>query len=174
MISTFPSIIRYMSIGARLEELRRSAQMTQQQMADIVGTTKQYVGRLEKGLNQTPNGVFLTGWARHFSVSPRWLSTGEGPRSLTERPSSQAARPDFGKLAASVLVLRHYLDFTGDPPEWISDEVLLETAFEVVEEFGAEVQPGNVFDLTKVLAKRIRGSQDAEGQVRGTRAAAGG
>ncbi|WP_163355750.1 helix-turn-helix domain-containing protein, partial [Escherichia coli] len=58
MISTFQSIIRYMTIGARLEELRKSAQLTQQQMADIVGTTKQYVGRLEKGQNTTPNGVF--------------------------------------------------------------------------------------------------------------------
>lgn len=174
MISPFPSIIRYMTIGARLEELRRSAQLTQQQMADIVGTSKQYVGRLEKGQNQTPNGVFLTEWARHFGVSARWLSSGDGPRSATAGAPSQSERPDFRKLSASVLLLRHYLDFTGDPPEWISDEVLLETAFEVVEEFGAEVQPDNVFDLTKVLAKRIRGSQDAEGQVRGTRAAAGG
>lgn len=174
MISTFPSIIRYMSIGARLEELRKASQLTQQQMADIVGTTKQYVGRLEKGLNQNPNGVFLTGWARHFAVSPRWLSSGEGPKYATERTPSQSARPDFGKLAASVLLLRHYLDFTGEPSEWISDEVLLETAFEVVEEFGAEVRADNVFDLTKVLAKKIRGGADAQGQqVRGTRTAVG-
>lgn len=174
MISTFQSIIRYMSIGARLEELRKTAQLTQQQMADIVGTSKQYVGRLEKGLNQTPNGVFLTEWARYFGVSARWLSSGDGPRNAAGATPSQPERPDFSKLAASVLLLRHYLDFTGDPPEWISDEVLLETAFEVVEEFGAEVRQDNVFDLTKVLAKRIRGAQDAEGQIRGTRAAAGG
>ncbi|WP_102945283.1 helix-turn-helix transcriptional regulator [Stenotrophomonas sp. VV52] len=174
MISPFPSIIRYMTIGARLEELRRTAQLTQQQMADIVGTSKQYVGRLEKGQNQTPNGVFLTEWARHFGVSARWLSSGDGPRNAAVASPSQSERPDFSKMAASVLLLRHYLDFTGDPPEWISDEVLLETAFEVVEEFGAEVRQENVFDLTKVLAKRIRGSQDAEGQVRGTRTAAGG
>ncbi|HDX0958600.1 TPA: helix-turn-helix transcriptional regulator [Stenotrophomonas maltophilia] len=174
MISRNPSIIRYMSIGARLEELRKSRQLTQQQMADIVGTSKQYVGRLEKGLNQTPNGIFLTEWARHFGVNARWLSSGEGPRTASASLPSQSERPDFSKLSASVLLLRHYLDFTGDPPEWISDEVLLETAFEVVEEFGEQVQPDNVFDLTKILAKRIRGSQDAEGQIRGTCTAAGG
>lgn len=175
MIATFPSIIRYMSIGARLEELRKSSQLTQQQMADIVGTSKQYVGRLEKGLNQTPNGVFLAEWARHFNVSARWLSSGDGPRAATAQQASHPERPDFGKLSASVLLLRHYLDFTGDPPEWISDPVLLETAFEVVEEFGGEVRQDNVFDLTKVLAKKIRGATDGQGQqVRGTRAAAGG
>lgn len=175
MIADFPSIIRYMSIGARLEELRKAAQLTQQQMADIVGTSKQYVGRLEKGLNQTPNGVFLADWARHFNVSARWLSSGEGPRAASAQQASQSTRPDFAKLSTSVLLLRHYLDFTGDPPEWISDPVLLETAYEVVDQFGAEVRPDNVFDLTKVLAKKIRGGTDGEGQpVRGTRTAAGG
>lgn len=175
MIASFPSIIRYMSIGARLEELRKAAQLTQQQMADIVGTSKQYVGRLEKGLNQTPNGVFLADWARHFNVSARWLSSGEGPRAAGVEQASHSARPDFVKLSSSVLLLRHYLDFTGDPAEWISDPVLLETAFEVVEQFGAEVRSENVFDLTKVLAKKIRGGLDGEGQqVRGTRKASGG
>lgn len=175
MSSSIQSIIRYMSIGARLEELRKSRQLTQQQMADIVGTTKQYVGRLEKSHNQTPNGVFLTEWARHFGVSARWLSSGEGPRQAAAEPASHSTRPDFGKLSASVLLLRHYLDFMGHPADWISDAVLLETAFEVVEEFGSEVRQDNVFDLTKILAKRIRGGTDAEGkQVRGARKATGG
>lgn len=175
MISNFPSIIRYMSIGARLEDLRKSRQLTQQQMADIVGTTKQYVGRLEKGQNQTPNGVFLTEWARYFGVNPRWLSSGDGPRNAAESTASHATRPDFVKLAASVDVLRHYLEFTGDPGDWISDPVLLETAYEVVEQFGGDAPTNNVFDLTKILAKKIRGGADGrEQQVRGARTASSG
>ena len=173
MISPFQSIIRYMTIGARLEELRKSAQLTQQQMADIVGTTKQYVGRLEKGQNTTPNGVFLTEWARYFAVNPRWLSTGEGPRSAADT-SSHSARPNFEKLAAAVDVLRHYLEIMGDPAEWVADAVLLETAFVVVEEFGGEAPASNIIDLTKVLARRIRGIDDAGKQVRGTGTAVGG
>ncbi len=175
MISTFPSIIRYMSIGARLEELRRASQLTQQQMADIVGTTKQYVGRLEKGLNQTPNGVFLTEWARYFAVSPRWLSTGEGSRTVTGATPSHPERPDFGKLASAVTVLRHYLEIMGDPAEWVSDPILLEAAFEVVEEFGGSEPASNVIDLTKILARKIRGATDGQGQqVRRVGAASGG
>ncbi len=174
MIALKPSIIRYMSIGARLEQLRKAAQLTQQQMADIVGTTKQYVGRLEKGMNATPNGVFLTEWARHFGVNTRWLSTGEGPREAPVAPASQSARPDFGKLGSAVNVLRHYLEIMGDPAEWISDPVLLETAFEVVDEFTGEEPADNVIDLTKILAKKIRGAIDEQGkQVRGSRAASG-
>lgn len=173
MISLAGSIIRYMTIGTRLEQLRKSAKLTQQQMADIVGTTKQYVGRLEKGLNQTPNGVMLTEWARHFKVSTRWLSTGEGPR-LAQLEASQSERPDFEKMGFAVLLLRHYLEFTADPPDWISDPVMLEAAYQVVEDFGGEQRPDNVLDLTKVLARKIRGQADGKrDQVPGTRTAVG-
>jgi phage repressor protein C with HTH and peptisase S24 domain len=75
-----------MGIGDRLKELRESEQLTQPQMAEIVGTTKQYVSQLEGGKNQTPNGQFLEGWARHFRVSLRWLATGQGPKvTITRR-----------------------------------------------------------------------------------------
>ena len=74
-----------MGIGDRLKELREDEQLTQPQMAEIVGTTKQYVSQLEGGKNQTPNGQFLEGWARHFRVSLRWLATGQGPKVSTTR-----------------------------------------------------------------------------------------
>jgi len=162
-----------MSIGARLEELRKAAKLTQQQVADVVGTTKQYVGRLEKSQNQNPNGVFLTGWARYFGVNPRWLSTGEGPKQGSPEPS-QPARPDFVKMGHAVVVLRHYLELTGDPVDWLGDPVMLEAAYEVVEEFTGEKPQDNVLDMTKILAKKIRGHSDGQqDQVRGARAASG-
>lgn len=85
------------TIGERLRELR--GDLTQQEMADIVGTTKQYVSQLEKGRNQTPNGAYLEGWARHFRVSHQWLVTGKGEkafRSFISRggETSQLARLD--------------------------------------------------------------------------------
>ncbi|HED4877359.1 TPA: helix-turn-helix transcriptional regulator [Stenotrophomonas maltophilia] len=163
-----------MSIGARLEELRKAAQLTQQQVADVVGTTKQYVGRLEKSQNQNPNGVFLTGWARYFGVSPRWLSTGEGPRQGAAE-ASQSARPDFAKIGHAVVVLSHYLELTGNPVDWMSDPVMLEAAYEVVEEFGGDKPQDNVLDMTKILARKIRGASDGkQDQIRGNRTAAGG
>lgn len=57
--------IGYM-IGERLLELRTSAGLTQPEFAAIAGTTKQYVGRLEKGFNKDPNPKLVELWARHF------------------------------------------------------------------------------------------------------------
>lgn len=88
--------------------------------------------------------------------------------------ASQPAGLDFEKIAAAVNVLSHYLDLVGDPPEWIHDPVLLETAYMVVDQFGKPAAPDNVLDLTKLLAKRMRGSTDEQQQpVRGARAAPG-
>lgn len=76
-------------------------------------------------------------------------------------------------MSAAVKVLSHYLELVGDPPEWIYDPVLLETAFTVVDEFGQPSAPDNVLDLTKLLARRIREAKDDSHATRGARTAVG-
>ncbi|WP_328591072.1 XRE family transcriptional regulator [Pseudoxanthomonas winnipegensis] len=71
--------IGYM-IGDRIKELRTGAEMTQEQFAVIAGTTKQYVGRLEKGINKDPNPKMIEAWARRFRVRMEWITTGNGPK----------------------------------------------------------------------------------------------
>jgi len=160
-------------IGDRLRELRLSAGLNQPEFAAIAGTTKQYVGRLENGSNKTPNPKFIEAWAKHCNVRMEWITSGALPKEAGSRVS-QAARPDFEMIASAVNVLRHYLELVGDPPEWIHDPVLLETAYMVAEEFGKPIAPDNVLDLTKILAKRMRVIKDVEEhQVRGTRTAVG-
>ncbi|NYH49409.1 helix-turn-helix domain-containing protein [Xanthomonas arboricola] len=158
-----------MHIGDRLRDLRISEGLTLEQAGAIAGTSKQSMFQIEKGVTREPGGLALFEWARHYGVSLEWLITGRGSRSAT---SSQPTRPDFDKIAAAVNVLSHYLELVGDPPEWIHDAVLLETAYLVADEFGQPVLPGNLLDLTKVLAKRIRGSKDDQQKsVGGTRSA---
>lgn len=65
-------------IGDRLRELRTAAGMTQEQFADVAGTTKQYVGRLEKGFNKDPNPKLIEAWAKHFKVRMEWITSGSG------------------------------------------------------------------------------------------------
>lgn len=86
---------------------------------------------------------------------------------------SQSTGLDFEKMSAAVKVLSHYLELVGDPPEWIYDPVLLETAFMVVDEFGQPSAPDNVLDLTKLLARRIREAKDDSHATRGARTAVG-
>lgn len=87
-------------------------------------------------------------------------------------PPSQLVGLDFEKIAAAVNVLTHYLELVNDPPEWVHDPILLETAYMVVEEFGQPTAPSNVLDLTKLLSKRLRGAKDEQHEVRGTGSAA--
>ena len=160
-----------MNIGARLRELRTAYGLTLEQAGAIGGTTKQSMSQIEKGQTKEPGGIALYQWAKHYGVSMEWLVTGKGERTATSQPS----RPDFVMMAAAVNVLAHYLEVVGDPAEWVHDAVLLETAYLVAEEFGEPIRPDNVLDLTKILAKRIRGNTDDQQQhpVRRTRAATG-
>lgn len=107
-----------------------------------------------------------------------WMDTDPAiqPAKASPAPASPAVRPDLPMIVGTVTLLSHYLELVGLPPEEIRDPVLLETAYAVAEEFGKPVSASNVLDLTKILAKRIRGAEDDGGQqaVRGARAAARG
>ncbi|WP_161556433.1 helix-turn-helix domain-containing protein [Xanthomonas arboricola] len=160
-----------MHIGDRLRELRTDAGLTLEQAGAIASTSKQSMSQIEKGVTKEPGGIAIVTWAKHYGVSVEWLITGKGAR---QAGSSHSARPDFDKIAAAVNLLSHYLELVGDPPEWIHDSVLLETAYMVADEFGQPVRAENVLDLTKILAKRIRGSKNEQQQsVGGTRSAVG-
>lgn len=159
-----------MSIGERLRELRLNKGLTLEQAGAIAETTKQSMSQIEKGVTKEPGALPVFRWARHYGVSAEWLITGKGSRD----DSSQPARPDFDKIAAAVNVLTHYLELVNDPPEWVHDPILLETAYMVVEEFGGSAEPDNVLDLTKLLSKRIRGAKGEQQEVRRVGKAAGG
>lgn len=109
---------------------------------------------------------------RQFSKPVGWMDTDPDAAQ-----ASQPARPDMDTIVGTVTLLSHYLELVGLPPEEIRDPVLLETAYEVAAEFGKPVSANNVLDLTKVLARRIRGGEgdgEKQQQVRGTRSASGG
>jgi hypothetical protein len=94
-----------------------------------------------------------------MGVSSTWILDGVGSQDAS---ASQPARPDFRIVADSITVLREYLAITGDPPEWITDEVLLEVAYFVVEASGEPVSQTNVSDLTKRLAEKVRNAERSD------------
>lgn len=65
--------------------------MNQPEFAAIAGTTKQYVGRLEKGFNKDPNPKLIEQWAKHFNVRMEWIITGRLPKESAETTSPQQA-----------------------------------------------------------------------------------
>lgn len=158
-----------MTIGDRLRQLREGADLTQPQMADIVGTTKQYVGRLEKGHNQTPNGVFLEGWARHFRVNLRWLSTGEGPRDLHTPQQSQPARLDPFILVQTLDFLEEAFSSLGKQFSMRSEADLFADAYAWLAEDERPVDQRNLVDFAQWRAKRDAdgGGSEQDGRVVG-------
>lgn len=81
-----------MTIGKRLKELREGKKESGEDCAAVVGTSKQYVWRLENDLIKRPNAEFVDGWAKHYGVTVGWLSSGRPPKSAN--PVSGESQPE--------------------------------------------------------------------------------
>lgn len=65
-------------ITSRLRKLRDHAGLTQGEMAEVVGYTKIYVWKLEKGLRM-PSQAMVIALASKLKISEDWLRCGKGP-----------------------------------------------------------------------------------------------
>jgi ribosome-binding protein aMBF1 (putative translation factor) len=70
-----PTILDF-KIGARIRDGRRRAALTQEDLAEALGTTFQQVQKYEAGRNRVAASR-LVQIARFMSVSPMWLLVGE-------------------------------------------------------------------------------------------------
>ncbi len=61
-----------MSIGQRLKDVREKHQQTQQDIADLLGTTQNYISRYESGKHDIP-AYRLAILCRHWNVSADYL-----------------------------------------------------------------------------------------------------
>lgn len=64
------------TFGKRLRFARSRAKMTQEQLADIVGTTHQYIGKMERDEAGNPDRGFIVEIAKTLEVAPGWLIYG--------------------------------------------------------------------------------------------------
>lgn len=81
----------------RIKQARQLAGLTQQQLANQIGLTRNYVAILESGQRE-PSDRTVADLARVMGVREKWLKTGEGDMLLTS-PSDDIAAA-FGSLAA--------------------------------------------------------------------------
>lgn len=66
-----------MTQGERVREIRKAKGLTLDKFGDKVGVTKQTVSRIENGINNLTDQMFLS-ICREFNVNEQWLRTGEG------------------------------------------------------------------------------------------------
>lgn len=75
------------TIGARIKEIRKSENLTQQEFADKLGISRANIANYEKDL-RTPIEAALVLICDKYNINRKWLETGEGKK---ERPVSRDA-----------------------------------------------------------------------------------
>ncbi|MBO8168741.1 MAG: helix-turn-helix transcriptional regulator [Thermoanaerobacteraceae bacterium] len=65
-----------MSLGERIAEMRRKAGLTLEELAKKCGSTKQYIGALEKGQKENPSAKLLYQIAKELNTTVEYLLTG--------------------------------------------------------------------------------------------------
>lgn len=79
-----------MSIGERIKDIRKSANMNQADFGKIVGITLSAISAIEIGKNN-PSEQTIRAICLEFNVNRRWLETGEGdPYVLEDRRDTLA------------------------------------------------------------------------------------
>ena len=63
--------------GKRISEYRKKRGVSQQQLADLIGISRSYLGDIEAGRSE-PSTHFLTAITTKTDVSSDWILTGEG------------------------------------------------------------------------------------------------
>lgn len=64
-------------IGQRIKQIRNYKKITQDDFADIIGLSKNFISLIETG-NRTPSDRTISDICRVFNISETWLRTGEG------------------------------------------------------------------------------------------------
>lgn len=65
------------STGERVAAYRKDKRLSQQELADLLGVSRGYVGNIESGRNE-PSSSFLMLLASKLNISADWILTGEG------------------------------------------------------------------------------------------------
>ncbi len=76
-------------IGVFLKELRKEKQLTQEQLAEMLGVTNRSVSRWENGVNM-PDFDLVIEIANYYDVSIEEILDGERKKEMTDKETEQA------------------------------------------------------------------------------------
>lgn len=91
-----------MSIHDRFLEARKARNMSQQDVADLVGVGGTAISRIEKGVNN-PSDRTVTLFCQKLHISEAWLRTGEGEMEETDLFEDLVSAYDLGPAAQALM-----------------------------------------------------------------------
>jgi transcriptional regulator with XRE-family HTH domain len=90
--------VQLTAIGGRVRLRRREQDVTQEELADLAGLSKSFIGEVETG-QASASGLMYLKIAKALGVSVEWLLTGDLPASPVVRPNDIAITPRVAELA---------------------------------------------------------------------------
>lgn len=146
------------TLGDRLKLERQAAGLTQQQLADEAGVSKQAVSAIETGGTKEPGAGTLDPICRRLNIRQAWLISGRGPKSIgaDESISSQHLGFDLEKILDAQRLLRQLHQITKDPADSGENISSLIVAYQVIEADSRDENRATPVDLVQRLAERLR------------------
>lgn len=124
------------TIGERLKEARKKAQLSQVELAEKAGIKQATVSELERGASRSSG--YIVQLANACGVSPEWLASGEeSPDKQALFDSNVAPAPKLGGMAPLI--------------SWIQAGAFAESVIELNEDTEYYPRPLNASDQTFVL-----------------------
>ena len=96
-----------MELNERIIQARKQAGLTQEQLGERLGVSRQAVSKWESG-QANPDVTYITEMCKLFQVSADWLLLGKEPGT----PSAAAPEPDLPKGKTYCLFLNHNDEFS--------------------------------------------------------------
>lgn len=78
-------------MNGRIKEIRLAYELTQEQFADKLGLSRNFINQLESGTKQ-PSDRTLSDICRIFSINETWLRSGEGKMKLDLTKNQEIAQ----------------------------------------------------------------------------------
>lgn len=96
-------------MNTRITKIRKSAEMTQEQFAQSMGISKNYVNLIENG-KKKPGNRLISDICREFHINEEWLRTGKGEMHQTVDINFESICADIGvhDPKAKEAILKYY------------------------------------------------------------------
>jgi transcriptional regulator with XRE-family HTH domain len=154
------------TLGDRLKSERLAAGLTQQQLAEEAGVSKQAVSAIETGGTKDPSAATLDPICRRLGLRQAWLISGRGSKTTGvaeergEYNASQHLGFDLEKILDAQRLLRQLHQITRDPADSEDNIASLTIAYQVVDAESREPHRADTVDLVQRLAEKLRADRE--------------